>query len=55
MLSVDRIVIVLILLWIAVYTASYGVWTYKNKNKLGGIVVLILALVALALPILTGF
>lgn len=42
--------ILLVLLWSAVYTASYGIWTMR-ENKKGGIALFILALVSVAVPL----
>ena len=54
-MSFGGIVIILILLWIFIYTCSYGIWTWKKKNKLGACMVFFLALVSLLLPIYTVF
>jgi len=45
------LVIVLILLWVGIYTVSYGIWTFRNNNKKGGIALFILAAVCIAFPL----
>jgi len=40
-----------ILIWVFFYTASYAKWTWKSKNKLGGVMLFVLALVVIALPV----
>lgn len=55
MITLDRAVTILLLIWICVYTASYGWWTWKRKNRLGAIMVFMLAAAALALPLYTLF
>lgn len=42
--------IILVLCWGAIYTVSYGIWTLK-ENKLGGIAILLLAAISVALPL----
>lgn len=53
MMPFSRIMILIPLLCIAVYTASYGVWTWKRHNRLGACVIFIFAIAAIALPIYT--
>jgi hypothetical protein len=55
MISFDRAVMILLLIWIFLYTTSYGWWTWKKKNKLGAIMVFFLATTALVLPLYTLF
>lgn len=50
-----NIVILILLIWICIYTFSYGVYTWKNKNWFGGLVVIILSLTALLLPVTMMF
>lgn len=45
-----NIIILLAILWICIYTISFGVWTWKNNNKFGGLVIMIISLISLALP-----
>lgn len=42
--------IIFVLCWGAIYTISYGIWTMK-ENKLGGIALLLLAAISIALPL----
>ena len=51
MYLVERIAGALVLLWIAVYAGSFGIWTWKRKNRLGGAVVFLLVLTMLVLPL----
>lgn len=39
------------LIIIFVYTTSYGVWTWKSKNKPGAVMIFLLAFASLILPI----
>jgi predicted membrane channel-forming protein YqfA (hemolysin III family) len=55
MISVDRILILIILLWIAAYTVSFGKWTWKRRNRLGAVMVFLVALAAIVLPIYALF
>jgi predicted membrane channel-forming protein YqfA (hemolysin III family) len=55
MITVDRILIIIILLWIATYTASFGKWTWKRRNRLGAAMVFLVALAAIVLPIYALF
>ncbi len=50
-ITLDRLLIFAILLWTFIYTISYGVWTWKKRNRLGAIMVMLLALTELMLPI----
>lgn len=42
--------ILLILLWCAIYTVSYSIWTMR-ENKKGGIALLILAVISVFVPL----
>lgn len=42
--------ILLVLVWSAVYTISYGIWTFR-ENKKGGIALFILTAVSVAIPL----
>ncbi|MCX7748792.1 MAG: hypothetical protein N2645_18180 [Clostridia bacterium] len=55
MISYSNILIVLLLCFIALYTVSYGWWTWKRRNRLGAFMVFALALSILALPIYSLF
>lgn len=39
-----KFVILLMSIWILIYTASYGLWEYRNKNNLAAVGVGLLAL-----------
>lgn len=47
------IIIFVILIWTFMYTISYGIFIWKQKNKTGGIAVMLISLAVLLLPILT--
>lgn len=55
MITLDRIIIVVVLIWVFIYTASYGQWTWRKKNRIGAIMVYILALASLILPLYSIF
>lgn len=44
-----------IIIWIAVYTFSFAVWTWKKGNKFGAFTVMCMALLAVLLPVLNLF
>ena len=51
MRPLSTIFIFVILIWVFVKTLSYGKWTWDKKNKLGAIMILVVALTELILPI----
>jgi hypothetical protein len=51
MFDFSNIVIFIFLACVVVYTVSYGIWSWKKKNRLGAIMVFTLALVTIGLPI----
>jgi len=53
MLLITTIAMYVILIWSFVYTISYGMFVWNQKNKLGAIAVILLALMVLILPIIT--
>jgi hypothetical protein len=55
MISFDRLVLVIILIWISLYTVSFGWWTWKKKNRLGAVMIFLVSFAALALPVYTLF
>jgi predicted membrane channel-forming protein YqfA (hemolysin III family) len=54
-MSLGRVVLILILLWVFVYTCSYGIWTWKKENRFGAVMVFLLAAAALVLPVYSLF
>ncbi|TYQ18290.1 UNVERIFIED_CONTAM: hypothetical protein Cloal_0719 [Acetivibrio alkalicellulosi] len=50
-MTIDRIVVFILLLWVFLKTIGYAKWTWDKKNKLGGIMIFVVALAALILPI----
>jgi hypothetical protein len=53
MMNFGRIIMYAAILCVCIYTASYGRWTWKKKNKLGAVVLFILSITVVALPIYT--
>lgn len=51
MKPLSTIFIFVILIWVFVRTISYGKWTWDKKNRLGAIMILVVALAELILPI----
>jgi len=50
----NTVLIVLVVAFLcrnAIYTVSYGIWTFKDKNIKGGIALLLLALVSISIPL----
>ena len=50
-MSFGRFAAAIIILWAFLYTTSFGVWTWKKKNKLGAIMVFVIAIASVVLPI----
>ncbi len=50
-----KIVVTIFVLWVSIYTFSFGVWTWNKKNKFGGLVVMFIALITTILPALYLF
>jgi len=46
-----NIVIFITLACTSFYTISYGVWTWKKKNKLGAVMIFVVALAVFVLPV----
>ncbi len=44
-----------ILLFIEIYTISYAVWNWKNKNRMGSVMVFLICAAAAVLPIYMAF
>lgn len=55
MITFDRIVMMVFLAAVFLYTISFGSWNWKKKNKLGAVVVYILAVATIGLPLYTIF
>ena len=55
MITWGRLLMSVLLLWIAIHTASYGTWTWKNKNRFGAVMVFLIAIITLALPVYIAF
>jgi hypothetical protein len=50
LIAFNRIAITIILAWAFIYTTSYARWTWKKKNKLGGLAIFIVALAVIIVP-----
>jgi hypothetical protein len=50
-MSLNYIMIMVLLACISYYTASYGLWTWKKKNKLGALMIFLISLMNMALPV----
>lgn len=55
MITLNRVIVIVFLLLNFIYTISYGIWTFKDKNLLGAIAVILLSLSILIFPIYTMF
>ena len=54
-MSLDWLAIAAILTFSFIKTISYGTWTWKQKNILGGLMIYLLAAASVALPVYTMF
>ncbi len=45
----------ILLVSVFIHTVSYGVWTWKKKNRLGAVMIFLVALAALVIPIYNLF
>lgn len=52
---VFNVVLMLIAIWISIYTFSFGVWTWNKKNKFGAFVVMLISFVTTILPFIYLF
>ncbi|NLI58131.1 MAG: hypothetical protein GX387_06375 [Clostridium sp.] len=50
-MTFDRIILIIILIWVFIRTMSYGKWTWDKKNRLGAIAIYIVAFASLIIPI----
>lgn len=55
MITISTVLGGVIILCVFIYTVSYGLWAWRNKNKMGGLAVLILAVLVILLPVYTLF
>ncbi|MCX8130184.1 MAG: hypothetical protein N3I35_08805 [Clostridia bacterium] len=55
MLSLEKLVVIIVLIWVALYTGSFGVWTWRKKNKAGAVMVFLITAAVLILPAYTLF
>jgi hypothetical protein len=45
MISIDKLLGAILIIGIFIRTLSYGRWTWKNNNKLGGVMVMFIAFI----------
>ena len=45
----------LFLIWVFLQTIGYGVWTWQKQNKVGAVMVFLLAIAALVFPVYQHF
>lgn len=50
-ISAGNVVLLVFLLGVAIYTASYGIWTWKRRNRLGAVMIFLIAVLVVILPI----
>ena len=55
MINFGRMILFAALALISVYTISFAGWTWKKKNRLGALMVFLLALAILFLPVYVIF
>lgn len=55
MITFQNVVIFVLLAWTLFYTVSYGLWTWKRKNRLGAVAIFIIALLVIIISIYTIF
>lgn len=46
-----KLMILIIPIWAAIYTVSFGNWTWKNKNKIGAVAIFVVAVTVIGLPV----
>jgi len=51
MITGGYIVLIALLLCVAFYTSSYGVWTWRKGNRLGAAMVFLVAVLTVVLPV----
>jgi hypothetical protein len=54
-MTFSRIIAIVVLIWVFIYTVSYGRWTWKRKNRFGAVMVVLLAVVAFVFPLYALF
>lgn len=50
-MSLGKLLIFLFLIWVFIRTGSYAGWTWKQKNRIGSVVLYILAVSVIAIPV----
>jgi hypothetical protein len=55
MISSGSIIAMIAVLGISIHTISFGIWTWKKKNKYGAVFVFMLVLLILILPVYSLF
>lgn len=52
---VTSILVMLMLLWVSIRTLSFAAWNWKNDNKPGSFMVILVCLASVALPVYVVF
>jgi len=55
LMTIGVLAATIFILWVFVRTVSYGKWTWERKNRLGAVMIFIVALTVLILPIYTMY
>ena len=50
-MNLGRLLLLVFLVYVCIHTFSYGVWTWRKKNKTGAVMVMLVGLSALILPV----
>lgn len=49
------IIVLIALVWITIHTISYSLWNWKNKNKVGAIMVFLVSIFSIVIPVYLVF
>ena len=55
MIRFENTLSIAFLVYVSIYTVSFGIWTWKRKNRLGAVMVFVVALASAALPLYSIF
>lgn len=50
MINILNLLIIVFLFCVSVYTISYGIWTWRRKNRSGAFVLFLIAISVVVLP-----
>jgi hypothetical protein len=51
-MTIEPIIIIIAAVISAVYTVSYGVWNWKEKNKIGSVAVILLSVASSSIAVI---